>query len=75
MWQAESRAQLFFASGHLSIVALVIVAAQMQDAVQNENFDLLRGRVPEQACILRCDLDGNGNIAGELLLRSGPGWK
>ncbi len=33
--QVEFRAQLFFAPSHLSIVALVIVAAQMQDAVQH----------------------------------------
>jgi hypothetical protein len=41
--KVEFRAQLFFAPGHPSIVALVIVAAQMQDAVQHSNLDFLGG--------------------------------
>ena len=45
--QAQIRAQLFFAPRHLSIVALVIVAAQMQNAVQHQNLDFLGRRVAQ----------------------------
>ncbi len=48
-------AQLFFASGHLSSVALVIEAAQMQDAVQHKNLNFFRRKVSESPGISRCD--------------------
>jgi len=71
----EFRAQLFFAPSHLSIVALVIVAPQMQDAVQHENLNFLGGRVSERARILRCDLRRNGDFARELFSGVGLGGK
>ena len=52
--KVEFRTQLFFAPCHPSIVALVIVAAQMQDAVQHENLNFLGGRVPERSRIFGC---------------------
>src|SRR5208282_310334 len=54
--QVEFLAQLLFAPGHLSIVALVIVAAQVQDAVQGENLDFFGGRVSEGSRIFGCYL-------------------
>ena len=46
-------AQFFVLSAsHLAIVALVIVACQMQDSVQRENFDFFGGGVSECARIL-----------------------
>jgi hypothetical protein len=50
------RAQLFFSSCHWSIVALVIVAAQVQEAVQGEDLHFLGGRVSEGSRILGCYL-------------------
>ena len=58
-----------FAPRHLPVVALMIVAAQMQYAVQNKNLDFLRGGMAERARVLRRNLGGNGNFAGKLFAR------
>ena len=73
--KVEFRAQLFFAPRHPSIVALVIVAAQMQDAVQHQNFNFLGRRVSERARILRCHLHRNGDFARKMFSRVELGRK
>ena len=53
----------------------MIVAAQMQDAVQHENFNFLGWRVSERARIFGCDLGRDGDFAGELFSSVGVGGK
>jgi len=60
----EFRAQLLFAASHLSIVALMIVAPQMQDAVQHKDFNFLGWRMSEGARIFCCDLGRDGDFTG-----------
>jgi len=71
----EFRAQLFFAASHLSIVALVIVAAQMQDAVENQDLDFFAGGVSERSRIVGGNFRRDGDVARVARLQSGQGWK
>jgi hypothetical protein len=67
--------QFFFFPGHLALVAFVIVAAQMQDSVQRENFDFFGGRVPKGARIVGGDFRRDSNIAREVRLQARQGGK
>ena len=71
----EFRAQLFFAASHLSIVALMIVTAQMQDAMQHKNLNFLGCHVSERARIFSCDLGRDGDFARKLVFWVGVGGK
>ena len=46
-WKTQFAAQSFFPPRHLSVVVFVIVTAQVQDAVQNQNLDFFGSGVPE----------------------------
>ena len=62
-WQVQLGAELFFAPSHLSIVALVIVATQMQDAVEHENFNFFGWGMAQIAGIFRGNLRGDGDFS------------
>jgi len=60
---------------HGAVVALVIVAAQVQDTVQGENLYFLGGGVSEFLRVLRGDLSGDGDVAGVARFDGGQGRK
>ncbi len=45
------------------MIELVIVARQMQHAVENQNFELIKSRVTVTASIGQSDIGGDGDIA------------
>jgi hypothetical protein len=74
-WQAEFAAELSLAAGHLAVVAFVIVAAQMENPMQDKDFNFYAGVVPESTRILGGDFGGDGDVAGQFLIGIRRGWK
>jgi hypothetical protein len=54
-------------SSHFALIGFVIVAQQMEEAVQNKPAELIQGRVSFLTGISLGHLDGNHNIAKEVL--------
>jgi hypothetical protein len=61
--------QFGFARLHFAAISLVIVTGQVQQSVQNEDFQLSLGRVPELGGIGGCYLGGYRQIACRVGLR------
>ena len=53
----------------------MIVAAQMEEAVQDQDLDFFGGRMLKGAGILYSDLGGNGNVSGKVFLNLRIGGK
>ena len=64
--QSELLPQPLFFSGHLTVVALMIVSRQVQDAVQGKNLDFFGGGMSEAAGILGGDLGRDRHISREI---------
>ena len=61
--QPECPAQLCFFPRHLTIIALMIKARQMQDSVQGQNLDFLRQRDVLDDGVLTRNVGGDGDVA------------
>jgi hypothetical protein len=61
--QAETAAQSGFFAGHPSFVGFMIVASQVKEAMENEDFELHRQRVVMRPSLARRGFDRNGEIA------------
>src|SRR5258706_5933282 len=53
-----------FLTGHLTMVVLVIVARQMKDAMQRQNFNLVLHSVAQAPGIVACDVGGDRYLSG-----------
>ena len=62
--QTEARAQYAFAASHLAVVDFVVVAGEMQQAVEDQNFDFDGQRVTLFASLAQCSRHADGEIAG-----------
>lgn len=59
----ELCAKLFFFRGHLSVVCLVIVSSQVENAVEHENTQFFVERVIELSGLFCGGVDGDGEVA------------
>jgi len=69
----EFAAELLLAPCHLAVVALMVVAAQMENSVQDKNFNFYAGVVPESTRILGGDFGGDGDVTGKAFIGIGRG--
>jgi hypothetical protein len=53
--------------GHFAMILFVIVAQQVEDTVQDKPSDLVQGRVSFQARVSLGRVDGNDDVAEEVL--------
>jgi hypothetical protein len=60
-----------FAS-HLAIIALVIEACQVKDAMQHQNFHFVRHRMPETLGVLAGDVGRNHDVPGNARSLTAP---
>ena len=67
-------AQTGLVSCHLAAVAFMIVAGEMKQAVQGEDFDLVGNGMAQQSGISSGDLGGDSDIAGGRRV-SGSVWQ
>ena len=61
--QFELRAQPVFDACHTSIVRLMVIAGEMQHAVQHQNFQLAGQAVAVALSVIEGDLGGDGDVA------------
>ena len=66
MAKTECTAKTFFLARHSAAVGFVIVTCEVEHAVQNQNFQLLRGRVLVEARVAAGDLGRDHDLAREL---------
>jgi hypothetical protein len=45
LWEAQPGAELALAAGHLAVVYFVVVAGEVEQAVENEDLDFRRERM------------------------------
>jgi len=64
--QSQFPAQLCFFARHLTIIALMIEACQMEQAVEGEDLDLLSGGVAEAQCVLSGDISRDSDLSGHI---------
>jgi hypothetical protein len=64
--QTELLAQAKFLARHRAVVGLVIVSAEVEDAVQDEHLQFLRQRVFEAASVGGGDVAGDHDVAGKV---------
>jgi hypothetical protein len=63
--QFELGSQHAFAASHLAVVDLVVVAGEVQQPVQNEDFDFRRERMTLLGCLAERRGHADGKVAGE----------
>jgi len=73
--QAELGAEKKFTAGHLASVGFVVMAGEMKEAVEDENFDLRRERVMLLDGLLSSGGDRDSQIANDLFCAYAPGGK
>ncbi len=62
MRQPQSRAQTALFPCHLSGVSLMVVSGEMQHAMKDEDFYLVRQRVAKRTCILSGDVSRYSDV-------------
>ena len=72
--KAQFAAQGMFFGRHLTMVAFMVVAAEVEKPVQNQNFYFSSEGMSKRSGITGCDLGGDGDVSGQIrnMLR---GWK
>src|SRR3974390_3009515 len=65
-WKAQIAAQPLFATRHLAVVPLVVVATQVENAVQREDFDFQGRGVSERTGVAGSNFSGDGDVTCEM---------
>jgi hypothetical protein len=63
--QRKAFAQATFLSRHFPIISFVVVAGEVKQAMQNQNFDLLGQAMTEQTGVVASNAGGDRDLSGE----------
>ena len=66
--QFQPGAQLLFQTPHLSVIGFMIVPGEVEEGVQQKDFQFFFRRMPQLFGVHAGDVGGNGYVAGDFSL-------
>ena len=73
--ETETGAEKAFAAGHLACVGFMVIAGEMEEAVEDEDFDFGGERVALLDGLAERGRNGDGQVAGDFFGADAIGWK